>query len=175
MEHVQRAVARPDLGTFEVARLVVSYQRYAAQVNGIILGLLWGASFIGTTWSWGLASLLAVPLGWFGTLVALRLPHKLRLTRTQDERIRRRKFNADDLLPWVEDPCYRVVAREILVRAGRSSAEARVEVAELARRAAAHEGFVFYSKPPSTGGANTAIASDQDGPHSDALEQEEQR
>ncbi len=173
MEHVQGVVARPDLGTLEVARLVLSFQRYAALVSGIILGLFWVASFFGTSWAWTLAAVLAVPLGWFGALVALRLPHKLRLIRTQDERIRRRKFNADDLLPWVEDPCYRVVAREILVRAGRAPAAARIEVAELARRASASEGFVFYSKPPSTDGANTVSASGQDEPGSDAFDQEE--
>jgi hypothetical protein len=173
MEHVQGAVARSDPGTREVARLVLSYQRYAALVIGIILGLSWLASFVGTTWAWGLAIVLAVPLGWFGTLVALRLPHKLRLTRAQDARIRRGKFNPDDLLPWVEDPCYRVVAREILVRAGRDPAAARIEVTELARRASAHEGFVFYSKPSSTDGANTPNASGQDGPDSGALDQEE--
>lgn len=172
MEHTQRIAARPAIGTLEVARLVLSYQRYAALVLGIIVAVLWLASVIGATWAWGVAVLIAVPLGWFGALVALRLPHKLRLTRTQDERIRRRKFDPDDLLLWVEDPCYRVVAREILVRSGRSQAQARVEVAELAARASAPQGFVFYSKPPSVDGAQSATAPEPDGPDSDAPEEE---
>ena len=174
MEYAQHTIAK-STDTSDVARLVVSYQRYAALVFGIIAGLLWSASVLGTGWAWGVAAALSLGLGWFGTLVALRLPHKLRLTRTQDERIRRNKFEADDLLLWVEDPCYRVVAREILVRAGRSPQQARTEVSQLAERAAASEGLVFYSKPPSVDGAHAPPESERDAPDSRSLDEEDTR
>lgn len=172
MESVQRM--RASLGGVERLRLVLSYQRYAFVVLAIIAGLLVSAWSLNTMGTWIVAGGLSLFLTWFGTLVALRLPHKLRLTRTQDERIRRGRFDPDDLLSWVEDPCYRVVAREILVRAGRSRSEARAEVAELARKAAQHEGIVIYRRPSPSGGANEppAPGSDVD---SRALEQEETR
>jgi len=164
-----------SIGGVEIVRLVISYQRYAVLVAVIVSALLASAWTVNATWAWAVAGTLSLGLSWFGVLVAARLPHKLRLTRTQDMRIARGKFDADDLLPWVEDPCYRVVAREILVRSGETPARAREQVADLARRAAQTEGLVIYRKPSQLRGGEGLRASPVEDAAADALDQEETR
>ena len=61
----------------------------------------------------------------FGVTVLARWPRKLRATRIAELRIRSGRFAPASVRPYCGDPCFRVVAREILRRGGVSRADRR--------------------------------------------------
>ncbi len=111
----------------ERLRLWLSYQRYAFLLIGGGLALV--AAVVAwrphAWWLWGPAVLLvAKPIG-FGVVVWRRWPKKLRATIVGLRRIEAGRFRPDSLRAYCGDPCFRVVAREILRRAGVPPAERR--------------------------------------------------
>ncbi len=115
------------LGLPERARLWLSYQRYALLMGGLPV-LVWaGIVFAapGAWWAWGP---LALVMLWFvGQAVPIyrRFPRKMRATLLADRRIATGRFHPRTIRRYCGDPCFRVVAREILRRAGTPPAERR--------------------------------------------------
>ena len=123
----------PHLGRLARARLWLSYQRYGMLLcgGGVALpasvALAWPRLF----WVWApLALLMLKPIG-FGVTVLRRWPKKLRATRIAAHRMRRGRFRPESVKSYCGDPCFRLVAHEILARAGMPAAERRALVARL--------------------------------------------
>lgn len=111
----------------ERVRLWISYQRYA-----LLLGLapvcLVGATVLaapGAWWAWGPLALISIGPLRFAVEVYGRLPRKLRATLLADRRHAAGRFRAEMVRPYCGDPCFRVVAHEMLRRAGLPPAERR--------------------------------------------------
>lgn len=141
----------------ELLRLWLSYQRYAALVVVLSLGCV--ALVMNLTASWSTlwrwlaiaGSVGAALLGLhFARQIAGRWPRKLRATLLADRRIKAGRFRESSLQHYCEDPCFRVVANEILRRAGQARSERR----ELIRRYSeqAHEPAFLMTIDPSVRG-----------------------
>ena len=122
---VSRPVELPRLGRLEQARLWLSYQRYAlllflAPALALVALVAWASP-----WWWAPAALAAlVPLR-FGASVYARWPRKVHATRVALHRIAAGRFASARVRGFCGDPCFRVVAHEILRRAGLPPAERR--------------------------------------------------
>jgi hypothetical protein len=113
----------------ERARLFVSYQRYGALLVLGPIALVAGLATIAPWWlAAGLAALALWPLS-FGVTVLGRWPKKLRATIVADRRIAAGRFRPASVRAYCGDPCFRLVAHEILRRAGAPRAERRRLVA----------------------------------------------
>lgn len=126
-------LALPHLGGLARARLWLSYQRYGVLLCGggvalpATIALLWPGLF----WVWiPLALLMLKPIG-FGVTVLRRWPRKLRATLIAEHRMQRGRFRPESVKAYCGDPCFRLVAHEILTRAGMPAAERRALVARL--------------------------------------------
>lgn len=115
--------------------LWLSYQRYALAGTAGLAGLGLGAVALGHAWwAWlgvALAALATRPLiahVWRG------YPRKWRATALATRRISAGTFRPESLIAYCSDPCWRVVAFEILRRSGMRHAERRTLVAELRAR-----------------------------------------
>ena len=122
----------PALGRLARARLWLSYQRYglllcSSAVVPVTVALLWPWLY----WVWAPLALLALPPMRFGVTVLGRWPRKLRATLVAEHRIRRGRFRPESVRSYCGDPCFRLVAHEILTRAGMPAAERRALVARL--------------------------------------------
>ena len=112
---------RRVLSRFEVMGLWLSYQRYSFVLVGSALllpvGLFW---LLPNYWFlWGIpAVLVASKLVFYAVMVYRRWPRKLRATMVATRRIASGGFEPDSVMPFCGDPCFRVVANEILSRAG---------------------------------------------------------
>lgn len=115
----------PSLPLATRARLWLSYQRYGLLLVAAPVGAVAAAWVLAPWWA---AAVLAVgglaPLG-FGVEVLGRWPRKLRATRAALARIERGSFGPASVRPHCGDPCFRVVAAEILTRAGLPRRERR--------------------------------------------------
>ena len=127
------ALSLPQLGRLARARLWLSYQRYGLLLCGggvalpLAVALLWPRLF----WVWiPLALLVLKPIG-FGVTVLRRWPRKLRATLVAEHRLQRGRFRPESVRGYCGDPCFRLVAHEILTRAGMPAAERRALVARL--------------------------------------------
>lgn len=127
------ALSLPQLGRLARARLWLSYQRYGMLLCGggvalpATVALLWPRLF----WVWApLALLMLKPIG-FGVTVLKRWPRKLRATLVAEHRLQRGRFRPESVKSYCGDPCFRLVAHEILARAGMPAAERRALVARL--------------------------------------------
>lgn len=113
----------------EAARLWLSYQRFALAWAAAALALPVTLALLGAPW-WGWAAPL--PLSAWGLArarsVARQWGVKRGETRRADRRIASGEFHADQVARWCVDPCWRVVAREVLRRSGMSAAEVRETV-----------------------------------------------
>jgi hypothetical protein len=122
----------PELGPLARARLWLSYQRYGLLLCGsaalpVTIALLWPWLF----WVWApLALVMWKPVA-FGVTVLGRWPRKLRATLVAEHRMRRGRFRPESVEAYCGDPCFRLVAHEILARAGMPAAERRALVARL--------------------------------------------
>lgn len=133
-------------------QLWLSYQRYALLLAAVAIAPLALVALLPSlglvtalTPTWWLALLAAVvagaPVARFAVQVAARWPDKLRATRVADARRARGRFVPESVGRLCTDPCFRVVAHELLLRAGLSRRERVALVARLSREqyAAAHE------------------------------------
>ncbi len=133
----------------EALRLTVSYQRYAALLLAAAIGspLLARAVVPDSGTALAAASLVGLWLLAGAVRVGSRLPHKLRATRVYDQRIRRGSFSPEMLRGFCEDPCFRVVARELLGRAGLAGRERRALVRRYAAEARNEPSFILFHLP----------------------------
>jgi hypothetical protein len=115
-------------GPLEKLRLFVSYQRYATLLfTAAAAPLVIVASFFaGAWWAWIVAAAFALWTGGYAVQVFGRWPEKLRLTAVAQRRIEGARFESEMIREHCGDPCFKVVSREILSRAGlpRSEREA---------------------------------------------------
>lgn len=123
-----------SLGVSKTLQLFVSYQRYSSLIVAMVAAALFFV--LPPLWIWS-ASLLA-PIGWgiraalfllllipirFAIDIALKWPRKLRATTIAFARIDAGRFSEQSVRRFCEDPCFRVVAGEILHKAGYSREE----------------------------------------------------
>lgn len=127
------ALSLPHLGRLARARLWLSYQRYGVLLCGggvalpASIALVWPRLF----WVWApLALLMLKPIG-FGVTVLGRWPKKLRATLIAEHRMQRGRFRPESVRSYCGDPCFRLVAHEVLTRAGMPATERRALVARL--------------------------------------------
>ena len=121
-------IALPALGAATWLRLWLSYQRYAAVLVGApalcvalaVARLPW--------WGAGLVALAGVAPARFGLTVLARWPRKLRATRVGLARIAAGTFTPASIRTYCGDPCFRLVAHELLAAAGLPRAERRAIV-----------------------------------------------
>jgi len=115
----------PEVGSIERVRLWLRFQRYGLLLVGAPLVAVvvavrampwWVAMFVGIV---GLAPAR------FGVEVLSRWPKKLRALRIGIARIRAQRFTVTSIKPYCGDPCFRVVADELLRRAGEPRAARR--------------------------------------------------
>ena len=106
-------------------RLWLSYQRYALLLIGAPALAVAALAAWTSPWWWVPAGLVAQWPVRFGVAVFARWPRKLRATRLATARIRAGRFSPRSIRGHCGDPCFRVVAHEILRRAGLPRAERR--------------------------------------------------
>ena len=131
----------------EALRLFLSYQRYGLLLGAVALTPLVLVYALAPTlwWAWLLAALPCVWIGGFAITVLRRFPRKLRLTAIADRRIAQGRFSPRSVAGYCEDPCFRVVAHEVLRRAGLPAAERRELVKQLTAQASANaNGLVLF-------------------------------
>jgi hypothetical protein len=118
----------PKLGAFATARLFVSYQRYGALLLVAPIAVVIAVARIAPWWAALLVGLAGIAPVRFGVEVVARWPRKLRATRIAVARIAAGSFSAASVRPYCGDPCFRVVATEILARAGMARHERKTLV-----------------------------------------------
>lgn len=129
----------------ERIRLYVSYQRYAILIFSIwwavLAFILWY-----DPWAWYLWVPAVPALFWgqgFGREVASRWPRKLRLTEEAHAALEAGTFEVDSLQNYCGDPCFRVVAHEILSTAGYDEAQRQALVQEMRSQIEAERETVY--------------------------------
>ena len=129
----------------ERLRLVASYQRYAVLLLAVAAALLFAANWVDAWWAWAVAVIGAVKLVAFMVEIAARLPDKIRLTAVAQRRINAGRFRPSHVRNHCGDPCFRVVAHEILRRAGTPAGQRRRLIARFSSEvhAESHETYVF--------------------------------
>jgi hypothetical protein len=111
-------VKLPPLGAAARARLWLSYQRYAIAIVAATAAVVGAAIAVAPPWIWIPLVLVAIaPLSFAGRVLAM-WPRKLRATRIALARIASGRFAPAQVRGHCGDPCFRVVADEILRRAG---------------------------------------------------------
>lgn len=119
------------IGRAERIRLWLSYQRYAfllvALAALVVTAVAWIAPHAGW-WLWPLAPVpvyIVYRLLGFAREVHGRWPRKLRATLLASQRIATGRFRPASVRAYCGDPCFRVVADEILRRSGMARTERR--------------------------------------------------
>ena len=125
-------VRLPELGTLATARLWLSYQRYAFLLLGLPIAVFALAAAYAPWWAAVLVALAAIAPVRFGIDVLLRWPKKLRATRIAIARIDAGSFETRSVRRYCTDPCFRVVASELLGRAGVPRLERRAVIRRFA-------------------------------------------
>ena len=105
------------------ARLWLRYQRYAFVLVGAPLTWVALAIAFAPWWLVGIAVLAAIAPVRFGVIVAARWPRKLRATYLARARIERGSFAPSSIKNYCGDPCFRLVADEILTYAAIARSE----------------------------------------------------
>jgi hypothetical protein len=126
-------------------RLWLSYQRYAVLLGALTLAIPTAILCFAPTvwWLYLLAAYPVIRLAMATVGVHRRWPEKLRATRLADRRIAADQFTPKFVENYCEDPCFRVVARELLRRAGYDRRQRRAIVREFARQAKANSDVVL--------------------------------
>jgi hypothetical protein len=109
------------------SRLWWSYQRYVFALGAVAL-LIAAASVTAAallSWWWALGCLVSIPLARFAASIWSHYPRKVELTLSALALIEDKTFSPDLLRNYCGDPCYRVVADEILRYTGRNAVERR--------------------------------------------------
>lgn len=130
-------MSRTRFGRLELARLWLSYQRYALLLFAIALGPIAAvALWAPTRWYlWLVVVPVAARIAVFAVQVYRRWPRKLRATALATARIASGRFAPRSIRGYCGDPCFRVVAREILRRAGLPRAQRRGLIEQFSREA----------------------------------------
>ncbi|HFE43979.1 MAG TPA: hypothetical protein ENJ18_00600 [Nannocystis exedens] len=117
----------PQLRLVETLWLWLSFQRYAILLSLLALAPAAALSLlaIGAWWAWVLAGLLGLRIGLYAYAIGRRGSAKLHALRVALYRIERGSFDAERVRRHCADPCFRVVARESLRRAGLPANECR--------------------------------------------------
>jgi len=118
----------PALGAAKVLRLWLSYQRYALLLVGAPAACVALAVTRLPWWAAGLIAVAGLAPARFGVTVLARWPRKLRATRVGLARIAAGTFTPASIRSYCGDPCFRVVARELLAASGVPGAERRAIV-----------------------------------------------
>ncbi|MEZ4380433.1 MAG: hypothetical protein R3A79_03740 [Nannocystaceae bacterium] len=128
-------ITLPDVPAPERAWLWLSFQRYALLLAAAAPAPLAAVATLAADvwWAWALALLVSLRLGAFALTIGRRWPAKLHALRVDLYRMERRRFAADRVRARCGDPCFRVVARESLRRAGLPRAERAALVRDYAR------------------------------------------
>ncbi|MEO6771763.1 MAG: hypothetical protein ABI467_01920 [Kofleriaceae bacterium] len=121
-------VRLPVIGPIGLARLWLSYQRYVALLLGVPALAIGLAIAFAPWWVVILAVGVGLVPGRFAIEVLGRWPRKLRATRVGLARIDAGAFTPASIRSYCGDPCFRVVATELLVRAGIARADRRALV-----------------------------------------------
>lgn len=132
-------VVSPVFRGREWLRLFVSYQRYGMLLVALALAPFGLVYALAPTkgWWWLVAAIPAAWVGRFAIVVLGRFRKKLRMTALATRRIAQGTFSPQSVATSCEDPCSRVVAHEILRRAGLPGAERRTLVAQFRQQSAA--------------------------------------
>ena len=133
---VREEIPEAPLGRGGRIRLWLRYNLYMfLLVAGI--GLVVGLAALGDVpwWLWVPVGLGAVGVGRFAWTIPARHPRKLRATRRAQTRILRGTFRTEQVVKYCGDPCSRLVATEILRRAGVAGPERRRVLRDGARQA----------------------------------------
>jgi len=110
---------RPTFGKLELIRLWFSYQRYVVLLAVGMLGIIVVPVVAVAPWYWWLPVGIAVAkLQSLAAHIDSRWPRKLRATTLARRRISMGRFRVVSIRNYCGDPCFRVVAREILATAG---------------------------------------------------------
>jgi hypothetical protein len=125
--------------------LWLSYQRYALLLGALTLAIPLVIIVFAPTvwWLYLLAAYPVIRLAMATVGVHRRWPEKIRATRLADRRIASGQFTPKFVENYCEDPCFRVVARELLRRAGYDRKQRRAIVREFARQAKANSDVVI--------------------------------
>jgi hypothetical protein len=121
-------VKLPELSRLERVRLWLRYQRYAFVLVAVPTALVTVAAIALPWWAAILLGLFAIAPVRFGVEVWFRYPRKIRATRVALARIRAGSFHHASIKSHCGDPCYRLVADEVLTRAGMSRTERRLVI-----------------------------------------------
>lgn len=118
----------------ELMRLWCSYQRYAFAIGGlpVALAIAVGWRWPSAWWAWGALAASTGVVGPWALDIYRRWPRKLRATRLAARRIAAGRFRAGMVQRYCGDPCSRVVAHEILRRAGVPARARRRQIARYA-------------------------------------------
>lgn len=147
-------MSRASIRGIEAVRLFVSYQRYSLVIFGAVCALasstyLLAQSGLAGWIKWPLAilvGLFAIRCLHFFWVVASAWPRKRRATELAIRRIESQRFQPRSLRRYFEDPCYRVVGREILRRSGLSRIHQQEIIRELSHLARQPD-FKIYVNP----------------------------
>ena len=129
------SASRYPFGRAELVRLWFSYQRHAFVLVALNVAIVASIALLAPR-AWYLWLLAAIPIGKIGALawwVLRRWPRKLRATALASRRIENGRFRPRMVRNFCDDPCFRVVAHEILRRAGMSRGERREVVRQFAK------------------------------------------
>ena len=120
-------------GRFELFGLALSYQRYALLLGGSCGALAGSGVWLVWTGHWMVGCpllLAALPLASFCAGVSSRLSEKMRITAVAQRRIDAGRFEPQMVQDFCGDPCFRVMAREVLRRSGLDRAQAAALVSQ---------------------------------------------
>jgi len=154
-----QAVNVPPMRIGKKFLLFLSYQRYSALIVGTTAIVLWlvapwlweatGGLFAPLKWGIrGLLALLLIPIR-FAIEIAFKWPRKLRATVIAFARIDAGRFSEKSIQKYCEDPCFRVVAHQILRKAGYTR-EARSETILRFKKLGQEPLFVMTISPDAT-------------------------
>lgn len=144
--HAPSASSADAFGLRTRAWLWLSYQRYAFVLLLPAIGLPLGLYLVFPDAWYAWVPALAVT-AWLATPIVHILTgfgKKLRATIVYTRRYRRNGFSPELMRSLSEDPCSRVVALEVMQRAGVPRAEARAVVARFAKEAREQPDYVVY-------------------------------
>jgi hypothetical protein len=121
-------VTLPALSRVERVQLWLRYQRYAFVLVAVPTAIVTLAAIMLPWWAALLLGLCAIAPVRFGVEVWFRYPRKVRATRVAIARIQSGSFHHASIKRHCGDPCFRLVADEILARAGMPRAERRLVI-----------------------------------------------
>jgi hypothetical protein len=127
-------VKLPELSLLQRGRLWFRYQRYAFALIGLPVAVITLSTRALPWWAVALVSLVALAPVRFGIEVWSRYPRKIRATRIALARIESGTFSPASIKRHCGDPCFRLVADEILARANMPRAERKLVIKRFAEQ-----------------------------------------